>query len=38
MIAGRRSDFPQQDLKEHNPGAPCTDCHTVHETPSEGAE
>lgn len=30
MVTGRRADFPQQDLKEHNPGKRCIDCHEVH--------
>lgn len=34
-IAGRRVDFPQQELKEHNPGVPCMDCHAIHEAPTE---
>ncbi len=31
-VAGRRASFPQQDLKEHNPGEICTTCHTVHDS------
>jgi hypothetical protein len=37
MVAGRRANFPQQNLAEHNPGMPCTDCHVVHEAPTEEA-
>lgn len=34
MVVGRRADFPQVDVKEHNPGEPCMSCHEIH--PSGG--
>lgn len=37
-VAGRRANFPQQDLAEHNPGTMCTACHTVHEAATEEEE
>jgi formate-dependent nitrite reductase cytochrome c552 subunit len=38
MIVGRRADFPQQDMKEHNPGQLCMSCHVVHDTATGGEE
>lgn len=32
-IVGRSPSFPQQNLKEHNPGQRCISCHEIH---SEG--
>jgi len=29
-VVGRRADFPQVDVKEHNPGEPCMSCHVIH--------
>lgn len=37
-VAGRPASFPQQDMKEHNPGSMCTDCHAIHETAEEEDE
>ena len=29
-IVARRDNFPQVDLKTHEPGKPCVSCHPVH--------
>ncbi len=38
MVVGRSASFPQQDMKEHNPGQLCVNCHTVHVAPTGEGE
>lgn len=33
-VPGRRISFPQVNVREHNPGSSCVDCHKVHGAPS----